>query len=54
MAAHDDAAAPAGAGVDLPTGLLLRPMTVWDIPEVLMHEHALFRGDLKAVQVESE
>ena len=45
MAAHDDAAAPAGAGVDLPTGLLLRPMTVWDIPEVLMHEHALFPLD---------
>lgn len=34
-----------GAGVDLPPGLLLRPMTVWDIPEVLMHEHALFPLD---------
>lgn len=28
-----------------PAGFLLRPMTVWDIPEVLAHEHTLFPLD---------
>lgn len=41
------AAARDGAGDDvgLPDGLLLRPMTVWDIPEILDHEAVLFPLD---------
>ena len=34
-----------GADVGLPAGFMLRPMTVWDIPEVLAHEHTLFPLD---------
>ncbi|MCG7421319.1 ribosomal protein S18-alanine N-acetyltransferase [Micrococcus porci] len=37
-----DDAAPAHG---LPAGFLLRPMTVWDVPEVLEHEETLFPLD---------
>ena len=37
--------APSDSGVGLPEGFLLRPMTVWDIPEVLLHERTLFPLD---------
>ena len=36
---------PAEDGHGLPPGYLLRPMTVWDIPEVLAHEATLFPLD---------
>jgi [ribosomal protein S18]-alanine N-acetyltransferase len=39
---------PAGGGeaaVVVPHGFLIRPMTVWDIPEVLQHEQTLFPLD---------
>lgn len=39
---------PTGGGeaaVVVPSGFLIRPMTVWDIPEVLQHEQSLFPLD---------
>ncbi|MCV7741857.1 alanine acetyltransferase, partial [Micrococcus luteus] len=36
---------PAEDGHGLPPGYLLRPMTVWDVPEVLAHEATLFPLD---------
>lgn len=48
MSDADRPAGPAAAeddGHGLPPGYLLRPMTVWDIPEVLDHEAALFPLD---------
>lgn len=36
---------PPADGHGLPPGFLLRPMTVWDIPEILRHEQTLFPLD---------
>jgi|GEM_PF-138805 len=33
------------AAVVVPAGFLIRPMTVWDVPEVLQHEQTLFPLD---------
>lgn len=33
------------AAVVVPSGFLIRPMTVWDVPEVLQHEQVLFPLD---------
>lgn len=43
--APTDDGRPAEDGHGLPPGYLLRPMTVWDIPEVLAHEATLFPLD---------
>ncbi|MCV7748330.1 hypothetical protein M3B85_007665 [Micrococcus luteus] len=43
--APDGDGRPAEEEHGLPPGYLLRPMTVWDIPEVLAHEATLFPLD---------